>query len=168
MNRYPIYQETVNVTRYPSATRSNIATKKKKKKNRKRHKSIQFSPNHRRISSLTGCRGPQSSVITSTAVARHYLPPCLFFSDKDQPECFAIGEACSKGAGGVPRRCQGKPRLRQLGSSVAAAMSVGSAMGDARLSTMVTFQPRHARHQRIRRLPQSVGHIYQFLYAVCW
>lgn len=54
------------------------------KKRLKATQSIQFSPNRRRISSLTGCRGPQSAVITSAVEApRHYLPPCLFFSDKD-------------------------------------------------------------------------------------
>lgn len=48
----------------------------RKKKELKATQSIQFSPNHRRISSLTGCRGPQSAVITSAVEApRHYLPP---------------------------------------------------------------------------------------------
>lgn len=43
MNRYPIYQETVNVTRYPSATRSNIATKKKKKEQKATQKHSIFA-----------------------------------------------------------------------------------------------------------------------------
>lgn len=66
----------------------------------------------------------------------------------------------ARGRGGAAVRA---PPLRSGGGD--GGGRVGALHSHAWAAAAVT--PRHARYQELRRLPQSVGHIHQLLYAVC-